>query len=91
MTEWKTKLDAHGRRLVDEPNGHVQFEALVRVCEPLNAIARKALIDAGTSIHTESGNILTAELRLGALKAVAELDFVIKIEISRPMFFEATD
>lgn len=91
MSDWKRKLDARGRWYIEEEDAPETVDAMLRTERALGAAERQALVAAGASVHTESGDVLTIAVRREALPAVAALEFVKRIEISRPLHAEPTD
>jgi hypothetical protein len=91
LSEWVYKIDAPGRMLLEGMGPDDELDALVRMTRPLDAADRAELLKTGCSIHTESGVILTVQMRRKDIEAVARLAFVHRIECSRPLHVEPTD
>ena len=63
-----------------------KLDVLIRLHEPFDAeSAAAALRAAGATVHSQLGPIVTAELRVSALRGLAELEQVMSIELARPM------
>lgn len=56
---------------------------LIRTAAPPDSAWRAAMTKAGLDIGTVAGDIVTGRLRAGAAAKVAELPFVVHIELSR--------
>jgi hypothetical protein len=91
MSDWGNKLDARGRALIADLAENEEVNVMLRLSSALDAAGRDALLEAGFSVHSESGRIVTGVLRKCDLTAVARLDFVGRIEVSRPLHAEPTD
>lgn len=91
MSDRGNKIDVRGRALLDSFADAEMVDVMLRLSSAPDAVERGALLKAGFSIHSESGRVLTGVLQKCDFPAIAQLDFVARIEVSRPLHAEPTD
>ena len=86
----RRKVDAHGRQLLAEGRLTGRVEAFIRTVGPITSEQEKELRAAGVTPYSIQGEILTGAIEGSAsLESVAQLPYVEKIELSRPLYGES--
>ena len=84
----RRKLDSRGRRALTQGKAGDTVECLIRTNEPVTHAMRTELSNAGCTARTATGAVLSAVADAKRLDEVAQLPFVLRIELSRDMFEE---
>jgi len=84
----RKKVDARGRHQLAQGTLTGMIEALIRTEAPPTPHQQQAILAAGCVIRSIVGNVLSAATDAARLEDLAQLPFVRKIELSRPMFEE---
>ncbi len=63
-----------------------EVDVLVRLRAEPDAAALEQLGQAGATVRTVAGDVVTASTTLSALEGLAELDDVMYLELSRPLY-----
>ena len=91
------KLDSHAKYLLNkyEQSGEADAES------PLSIMLRgeteftpeqlQELQSVGAQVRSVSGDVLTAEVSLEHLSGLSDLDFVVSVAVSQPLFYEDAD
>jgi hypothetical protein len=82
------KLDLHGRRQLAQGDPADLAEVLIRTAAPITHEQQAELEQAGCEIRSIVGNVLSGVVMLANLAALANLQFVRKIELSRRLYQE---
>ena len=90
-TGLRRKLDARSRRRLRRGELSGEVSMLVRLQEVASVEQKRRLEDVGCRVQYETGDVLTAEAPVERLEELAELSFVRRIELSRPLFQESHD
>ncbi|HEV2811741.1 MAG TPA: hypothetical protein VGW10_00705 [Solirubrobacteraceae bacterium] len=91
MPDPSAKLSPQTRLLISEQREGVEsaepVDLLIRVSD--EAAARERLEACGASVRTVAGDVVTASAPVSALQPIAELDDVVAIEVSTPLYGES--
>ncbi|GAA0493071.1 hypothetical protein Ade02nite_69920 [Paractinoplanes deccanensis] len=86
---WQAKLDPRTRAAVDEGGPGGRLDVLVALHEPLTAAVRHQLQTAGLTLMSGDGTVVAGHVPdVSALKRLAALAAVRRLESSRPLFGE---
>lgn len=92
--ELAAKLSSGTKRrlLAPAPEGFADpgapVRVLLRTAEPLGDPERSTLEAAGATVRTVAGDVVTAQMPLDRLGAVAALPFVRYLDLARPLHLE---
>src|SRR4051812_32273287 len=86
------KLDARGRQLLAAGRMSGQIEVFIRAIAPMTPAQQDELCAAGVTPYSVQADIMAGALDGPAsLEAVARLPFVVKIELSHRLVYEAPE
>lgn len=81
------KLGSTARRLLQEPGGATtEVGVLVRGSAAFTPPQLEELRQMGAHVRTVAGDVLTADVPVKQLNALAGCDFVIQVEVSQPLY-----
>jgi hypothetical protein len=84
------KIDARGRRLLSEGRLAGRVEAFIRTVAPITAEQEQELRTAGVTPYSIRADVLAGAIDgPDSLESVAQLPYVEKIELSRPLYGES--
>lgn len=83
-----SKLSPATKLLMTQAKESSQVDAILRCAGSLTDSQRGELEAAGARIRSTASDVLTAEIPVASLDRIADLDFVLYIDISRPLYPE---
>ncbi len=86
------KLRASGRDVLERLRGKdpsTVVSMLLRARAALSPSELKALADDGVRVRTQAGDVISADVAVGAVDRVLAHDFIVSCELSQPLYPES--
>lgn len=81
----ETKIDAplRAKLAAEDQNAQDLLQILGKCTAPIDGEMRQRLIDSGADVVTMASEVFTARVRVGDIRTVAALEFVVQLQLSQ--------